>query len=70
MAPLRSSSQYTVISWVTGGPASFPGYQLGEIRSEDYWLASGSYLWQIKEIMSIRGQALYAGLRLQAGEST
>ncbi|MDH5344645.1 MAG: hypothetical protein OEW59_02695, partial [Gammaproteobacteria bacterium] len=55
--------------FMIGGPASFPGYQLGEIRSEDYWLASGSYLWQIKEIMSIRGQALYAGLRLQAGET-
>lgn len=52
-----------------GGPASFPGYQLGEIRSEDYWLASGSYLWQVKELLSIRGQALYAGLRLEAGES-
>ena len=52
-----------------GGPASFPGYQLGEIRSEGYWLASGSYLWQVKELMSIRGQALYAGLRLEAGET-
>ena len=52
-----------------GGPASFPGYQLGEIRSEEYWLASGSYLWQVKELMSIRGQALYAGLRLEAGET-
>ena len=55
--------------FMIGGPASFPGYQLGELRAEDYWLASGSYLWQIKEIMSIRGQALYAGLRLQAGET-
>ena len=52
-----------------GGPGSFPGFELGEIRSDEYWLASGSYLWKIKDIMSIRGQALYAGLRLQAGQT-
>ena len=52
-----------------GGPGSFPGYELSEIRAEDYWIAAGSYLWQIKEIMSIRGQALYAGVRVQAGET-
>ena len=34
----------------------------------DYWTASGSYLWKIKDIMSIRGQALYAGVRLEAGQ--
>ncbi len=55
-------------NFMIGGPGSFPGYELGEIRSDEYWTASGSYLWQIKEIMSIRGQALYAGVRLQAGE--
>ena len=55
--------------FMIGGPASFPGYQLGEVRSEAYWLASGSYLWQVKELMSIRGQALYAGVRLEAGET-
>lgn len=52
-----------------GGPGSFPGYELGELRAGSYWSASGSYLWQVKEIMSIRGQALYAGLRLQAGRA-
>jgi NTE family protein len=52
-----------------GGPGSFPGYELGEVRADAYWSAAGSYLWQVKEIMAIRGQALYAGIRLQAGET-
>ncbi len=56
-------------TFMIGGPGSFPGYELGELRADQYWTASGSYLWQVKEIMSIRGQALYVGLRLQAGET-
>ena len=56
-------------SFLLGGPGSFPGYELGELRADEYWTASGSYLWKIKDIMSIRGQALYAGLRLEAGRT-
>ena len=52
-----------------GGPNSFPGYQLGEVRSQEYWLASASYLWQVKELLSLRGQALYIGAQLTAGEN-
>jgi hypothetical protein len=52
-----------------GGPGSFPGFELGELRVTDYWTTSGSYLWKIKDIMSIRGQALYAGVRLTAGQT-
>jgi outer membrane translocation and assembly module TamA len=48
-----------------GGPVSLPGYQLYELRAAAYWTISGSYLWQIKDLFSLRGQALYAGLRLQ-----
>lgn len=55
--------------FMIGGPGSFPGYQLGEVWSEDYWVASSSYLWQVKELMPIRGQALYTGFRLTAGEN-
>jgi hypothetical protein len=51
-------------TFMLGGPGSFPGFELGELRVTDYWTASGSYLWKIKDIMSIRGQALYAGMRL------
>jgi len=56
-------------AFTLGGPGSFPGYELGELRADDYWTAAGSYLWKVKDIMSVRGQALYAGLRLQAGET-
>jgi NTE family protein len=56
-------------NFMLGGPGSFPGYELGELRVTDYWTASGSYLWKIKDIMSIRGQALYAGVRLEAGQT-
>ena len=41
--------------FMLGGPGSFPGFELGELRLTDYWTASGSYLWKIKDIMSIRG---------------
>jgi NTE family protein len=51
-----------------GGPGSFPGLELGELRVTDYWTLSGSYLWKIKDTMTLRGQALYAGLRLNVGE--
>jgi NTE family protein len=56
-------------TFMLGGPGSFPGFELGELRVTDYWTASGSYLWKIKDIMSIRGQALYAGIRLEAGQA-
>ncbi len=52
-----------------GGPGSFPGYELGEIRAEQYWIASGSYLWETKQLVSVRGQTLYTGLRLLASQS-
>jgi len=55
-------------TFTLGGPGSFPGFELGELRVTDYWTASGSYLWKIKDIMSIRGQALYAGVRLTGGQ--
>lgn len=55
--------------FVLGGPGSFPGYELGELRAPEYWSASGSYLWKLTDIMSLRGQALYGGLRLQVART-
>ena len=55
--------------FMLGGPGSFPGFELGELRLTDYWTASGSYLWKIKDLMTIRGQALYAGVRLETGQA-
>jgi NTE family protein len=52
-----------------GGPASLPGYHLYELRAGAYWTVGGSYLWQLKNIFSLWGQTLYAGLRLQDSEA-
>ncbi|MGO9717800.1 MAG: patatin-like phospholipase family protein [Steroidobacteraceae bacterium] len=51
-----------------GGPVSLPGYELYQLRAGAYWTVNASYLWQIKNISPLRGQALYAGLRLQDTE--
>jgi NTE family protein len=48
-----------------GGPVSLAGYELDALRAAAYWTVSASYLWQIKDIFALRGQTLYAGLRLQ-----
>ncbi|MCE3284057.1 MAG: hypothetical protein K0R70_313 [Steroidobacteraceae bacterium] len=55
--------------FMMGGPGSFPGYELGELRASAYWSAAGSYLWKLTDIMSLRGQALYAGVRLQVAQT-
>jgi NTE family protein len=55
--------------FMLGGPGSFPGYELGELRAKAYWSAAGSYLWKLTDIMSLRGQALYAGVRLQVAQT-
>jgi NTE family protein len=54
--------------FVLGGPLSFPGYDPGELRAAAYWTVSGSYLWKLADLMTLRGQALYGGVRLQVGE--
>jgi NTE family protein len=54
-------------AFAIGGPGSFPGYELGELRTDSYWLASASYLRKLRDILWVRGQALYGGLRLHAG---
>jgi len=50
-----------------GGIRSFPGLQRGELRGTTYWYATTTYNWKLADIQSLFGQALYAGLRLQAG---
>ena len=37
------------------------------MRGDAYWFAGSSYFWKVADIQSLFGQALYAGLRLQAG---
>jgi NTE family protein len=48
-----------------GGPVSLAGYELNQLRAAAYWSVSGSYLRQIRDLFALRGQTLYAGLRLQ-----
>ena len=43
-----------------------PAYQFDEIRVESYWLAQGSFLWRIKDLSTIKNQALYAGFGVYA----
>jgi NTE family protein len=57
-------------AFALGGPGSFPGFELGELRTGEYWTVAGSYLWKVKDLQTIQGQALYAGLRLHAGEAS
>jgi NTE family protein len=54
-------------SYVLGGPTSFAGFGIGELRGTDYWLGSVGYLRKVADISKLFGQALYAGLQLQAG---
>jgi NTE family protein len=54
-------------AFALGGPGSFPGYDLGELRVASYWTVGTGYLWKVKDLMKIRSQALYAGVRVQAG---
>lgn len=56
-------------TFALGGPGSFPGYELGEIRARDYWTTRASYLKKVRDILTIRGQALYAGFGLEAGRA-
>ncbi len=50
-----------------GGIRTFPGLQSGELRGERYWLVGADYAWKLADIQSLFGQALYAGLRMDAG---
>jgi NTE family protein len=51
----------------TLGGTSFPGYQVDELRMRRYWTASGSFLWRLVDLMSLRNKALYGGFAVQAG---
>lgn len=53
-----------------GGIRSFPGLRFDELRGTSYWFAGSSYLWKLADIQPLFGQALYAGLRVQAGQMT
>ncbi len=47
-----------------GGPRTLAGYQYDEIRVDSYWIAEGSFLWRLKDLVSIKRQAIYGGFGL------
>ena len=47
-----------------GGPRTLAGYQYDEVRVNSYWIAEGSFLWRLKELSSIKRQAIYGGFGL------
>ncbi len=55
-------------TFALGGPGSFPGFEVGELRVTDYWNLGTSYLWKLQDISTIRNRALYVGARVAAGE--
>jgi NTE family protein len=57
-------------AFTMGGPKSFPGFGIGELRGTEYWIGSTSYLSKIGDISKLFGQSLYVGAQLQAGEMT
>ena len=50
-----------------GGPVSFPGFAIGELRGEGFWTVSTTYLKRVAEISTLFDQALYVGATLTAG---
>ena len=55
-------------AFALGGPGSFPGLEVGELRVSDYWTIGTSYLWKLKDVSTIRNRALYVGVRVAAGD--
>jgi NTE family protein len=51
-----------------GGIRTFPGLRPGELRGGGYWTAGTRYSWRLADIQPLFGQALYAGIRVQAAE--
>jgi len=48
-----------------GGPQSFRGFSLGEIRARGYWTLDSAFLAPIADIIPIASQTLYGGFSLQ-----
>ena len=53
--------------FLIGGIRSFPGLRINELRGSSYWVTAANYRQRVANILSLFDQALYAGVRLQAG---
>jgi NTE family protein len=54
--------------FTVGGPRSFPGLGLGQLRGTSYWAGSIAYLHKIADISALFGQAVYIGAELTAAD--
>lgn len=54
-------------TFALGGPRSFPGLEVGELRVGSYWTVNTSYLWQVRDVLPIRNLALYLGAGISGG---
>ena len=50
-----------------GGIRTFPGLRPGELIGDGFWFAGSTYSWRLADIQPLFGEAIYAGLRIQAG---
>lgn len=55
-------------NFVLGGPSSFPGLSVGQLRGDSYWAGSATYLRKVADISELFGQSLYLGLTLSAAD--
>jgi NTE family protein len=55
-------------AFTLGGPESFPGYGIGELRARKYWVAGGNFLYPLTTFARLKEQNLYGGIGLQAGD--
>lgn len=54
-------------TFALGGPGSFPGLEVGELRVGGYWTVGTSYLWKVRDVLPVRNLALYLGARIAGG---
>jgi NTE family protein len=54
--------------FLLGGPISFPGLAIGELRGQGYWTGSAWYLHKVADISDLFGQSIYFGVTLAAGK--
>lgn len=55
-------------NFTLGGPRSFPGLGLGQLRGTSYWAGSVAYLHKIADISALFGQAVYLGAEFTAAD--
>jgi len=50
-----------------GGISQLAGFESEELRGREYAFARVAYLWKVTDLQTLFGQALYAGVSLEAG---